>query len=235
MRIYSLGATMKTVVLLVTTLLFTSCTLSKQDSGNEQMIHHKINLGDKVLEISLPAKEQDKEFIFGKEKEIPSTVNIADRSIYNKHNVHIFIKNVWGWKSRFIGRTYGNLSFIALVQITDSESLKNSQALKTHLKEQTRKEHEEMIGNYIDGVAVVELPKKYEEIEINGKEFVYYNITYRNQPNSNYVTKLSDTHYLQLSFDYTPNSKESESNWRAAAKEIETSIVQSIKLLDDNL
>ncbi|MHC9511315.1 hypothetical protein [Kangiella sp. M94] len=48
---------MKTVALLAAILLVTSCTYSKKDFGSGKMMHHKINLGDKVLEISMPAKE----------------------------------------------------------------------------------------------------------------------------------------------------------------------------------
>lgn len=234
-RVYPLGATMKAAALLATTLLFTSCTLSKQDFENEQVKHHKINLGDKVLEIALPAKEQDEEFIFGKEKEIPSTVDITNEAIYNKHHVHIFIKKIWGWKSRFIGRTYGNLTFTALVKRVEPDVLSSNDSLIQFIRLKDRNQYASVIGKKENGVLIVELPDAYQSRQINGMEFLYYEVKHRQEYEPYYILRVSDETYLSFSFNYTPNSKESESNWRAAAKEIEKSIVQSIKLLDDNL
>lgn len=200
------------------------------------MIQHKISFGDKVLEISLPDKEQRSEFIFGKEKEIPSAVDVKDKSIYDKQDSHYFISKIWGWKSKFIGRVYGSLKFTASVHTTEDAKLQTINDLKVALKKRNEIIHEEMIGNYIDGVPVVVLPNKYDDIKINGTEFVYYTITYLSKPPTpHYVARLSETHYLKLKFNYIPNSGESESDWRAAAKNIETSIIQSIRLRDQGL
>ena len=225
---------MKNVVLLATTLLFTSCTFGKQDFGSGQMMHHKISLGDKVLEIALPAKEQDSEFVFGKEKEVPSTVNITNESIYNKHDVHIFIKRNWGWKSRFIGRTYGNLSFTALVKRVEPDVLSSNESLMRFIKLKDKKQYAPLIGQKENGELIVELPNDYQLRQINGLEFLYYEIKHRKEYEPFYILRLSDETYLSFSFNYTLNSKESESNWRNAAKDVEKSIVQSIKLLGDN-
>lgn len=161
---------------------------------------YNLNLSGSKVSFSEPANYCKD---FPKPDQNMQPINIYDVDIYDLSNNTLSLHQAyWEYKQGFIIKRRKGLLSITIILVRTYDTKLDLQ-IPDQFKLAVQRDFENHIyDNEAREKSGISLPENYNDTEINGTQWVYFDYDVNGAPVSTYVTPLSNDHYLMVYFSF---------------------------------